>query len=39
VTDTLMRLGIQPRDVCQEVLHILGQQDDWQRWLADHPDM
>jgi len=38
-TDILMRLGIQPRDVCKEVLEILGRHDDWQRWLADHPDM
>jgi PII-like signaling protein len=38
-TDVLMRLGVQPREVCNEVLNILGHQDDWQRWLADHPDM
>lgn len=38
-TDILMRLGVQPRDICKEVLHILGHEDDWQRWLADHPDM
>jgi hypothetical protein len=38
-TDVLMRLGAQPRDLCKEVLQILGHQDDWQRWLADHPDM
>jgi PII-like signaling protein len=38
-TDVLMRLGAQPRDICQEVLNILGHEDDWQRWLADHPDM
>jgi hypothetical protein len=34
-----MRLGAQPRDICKEVLQILGHVDDWQRWLADHPDM
>jgi PII-like signaling protein len=38
-TDVLMRLGVQPRDVCREVLQLLGHHDDWQRWLADHPDM
>jgi ATP-dependent Clp protease ATP-binding subunit ClpB len=38
-TDILMRLGAQPRDLCREVLQILGHGDDWQRWLADHPDM
>jgi PII-like signaling protein len=38
-TDVLMRLGAQPRDICQETLNILGHEDDWQRWLADHPDM
>ena len=38
-TDILMRLGAQPRDICHEVLGVLGHQDDWQRWLADHPDM
>jgi PII-like signaling protein len=38
-TDILMRLGVQPRDICKEVLHILGHDEDWQRWLADHPDM
>jgi PII-like signaling protein len=38
-TDILMQLGIQPRDVCHEVLEILGHGDAWQRWLADHPDM
>jgi PII-like signaling protein len=38
-TDVLTRLGVQPRDICREVLEILGFHDDWQRWLADHPDM
>jgi PII-like signaling protein len=38
-TDVLMRLGTQPREICREVLEILGHQEDWQRWLADHPDM
>jgi ATP-dependent Clp protease ATP-binding subunit ClpA len=38
-TDVLMRLGTQPREICKEVLEILGHLDDWQRWLADHPDM
>ena len=38
-TDILMRLGAQPRDICKEVLEILDHHDDWQRWLADHPDM
>jgi hypothetical protein len=38
-TDILMRLGAQPRDICHEILGVLGNQDDWQRWLADHPDM
>jgi uncharacterized protein len=38
-TDILMRLGAQPRDICHEVLKMLGREDDWQGWLADHPDM
>jgi uncharacterized protein len=38
-TDILTRLGAQPRDICKEVLRILSHQDEWQRWLADHPDM
>ena len=38
-TDFLMRLGAQPRDVCSELMKILDHEDDWQRWLADHPDM
>jgi uncharacterized protein len=38
-TDILTRLGAQPRDICKEVLNFLGHHDDWQRWLADHPDM
>jgi hypothetical protein len=38
-TDILMRYGAQPRDICQQLLVILGHQDEWQRWLADHPDM
>jgi uncharacterized protein len=38
-TDILTRLGAQPRDICKEVLQILDHAEDWQRWLADHPDM
>jgi PII-like signaling protein len=38
-TDILTRLGAQPRDICEDVLEIVGRHDDWQRWLADHPDM
>jgi uncharacterized protein len=38
-TDILTRLGAQPRDICKEVLQILHHAEDWQRWLADHPDM
>jgi len=38
-TDILTRLGAQPRDICNEVLQILGRGEDWQRWLADHPEM
>jgi uncharacterized protein len=38
-TDTLMRLGAQPREICKEVLKAHGHRKDWQRWLADHPDM
>ena len=38
-TDTLMRLGAQPRDVCREVFKIVGHEVDWQGWMADHPDM
>jgi len=38
-TDILMRLGARPRDICREVLTLLGRDDEWQRWLADHADM
>jgi PII-like signaling protein len=38
-TDVLTRLGVQPRDICKELLELLGHHDDWRRWLADHPDM
>lgn len=38
-TDILMRLGAQPREICEDVLDILGRHDDWQHWLADHPNM
>jgi hypothetical protein len=38
-TDTLMRLGAQPRDICREVLRIAGHENEWQRWMADHPEM
>jgi len=38
-TDILTRLGAQPRDICKEVLTILDHAEDWQGWLADHPDM
>jgi PII-like signaling protein len=38
-TDILTRLGAQPRDICQEVLTVVGHDGDWQRWLADHPEL
>jgi PII-like signaling protein len=38
-TDVLTRLGAAPRDICKEVLDILGRDGDWQGWLASHPDM
>lgn len=38
-TDVLTRLGAQPRDICQEVLSNIGREGDWQRWLADHPEL
>lgn len=38
-TDVLMRLGALPRDICREVLKTVGHEDEWQRWMADHPDM
>jgi PII-like signaling protein len=38
-TDILTRLGAQPRDICKEVLTMLDQAENWQGWLADHPDM
>ena len=38
-TDTFMRLGAQPRDVCREIFEIVGHENDWQGWMADHPDM
>jgi PII-like signaling protein len=38
-TDILTRMGAQPRDICQEVLNTIGHDGDWQRWLADHPEL
>jgi PII-like signaling protein len=38
-TDVLMQMGMQPRDICRELLSGLGHGQNWQRWLADHPDM
>lgn len=38
-TDILMRIGASPREVCQDVLQVLGRHADWQRWIADHPAM
>jgi uncharacterized protein len=38
-TDILMRLGAQPRDICQDVLNVTGHEGEWQRWLADHPEL
>jgi len=38
-TDVLMRLGANPRDICREIFKIVGHESDWQRWMADHPDM
>jgi uncharacterized protein len=38
-TDLLSRLGAQPRDICQEVLNVTGHEGDWQRWMADHPEL
>jgi PII-like signaling protein len=38
-TDTLMRLGALPRDICLEVFKIVDHESDWQRWMAEHPDM
>jgi uncharacterized protein len=38
-TDILMRMGAQPRDVCQEVLNIIGHDGSWQGWMADHLSM
>ena len=38
-TDIMSRLGAQPRDLSQEVFNIIGREGDWQRWLADHPEL
>lgn len=38
-TDLLTRLGAQPRDICQEILTVVAHDGDWQRWLADHPEL
>lgn len=38
-TDILTRLGAQPRDICRAVLRATGHDGDWQRWLADHPEL
>lgn len=38
-TDILTRLGAQPRDICRAVLKATGHDGDWQRWLADHPEL
>ena len=35
----LESVGVQPRDICKELLELLGRDEDWQRWLADHPEM
>lgn len=37
--DLLSRLGAQPRDVCQETLNVIGREGEWQRWMADHPEL
>jgi hypothetical protein len=38
-TDLLSRLGAQPRDICQEVFNAIGRDGEWQRWMADHPEL
>jgi ATP-dependent Clp protease ATP-binding subunit ClpA len=38
-TDILSRLGAQPRDICQETLNTIGREGEWQRWMADHPEL
>lgn len=38
-TDVLMRLGALPRDICCEVFKLTGHEEDWQGWMADHPEM
>jgi PII-like signaling protein len=38
-TDVLMQMGIQPREICRDLLTGLGHGERWQGWLADHPDM
>ncbi len=35
----LVGLGKQPLQLCSFVLEILGHQDEWRRWLAEHPEM
>lgn len=38
-TDILTRLGAAPRDVCRDVISLMGRESEWQRWMADHPNM
>jgi PII-like signaling protein len=38
-TDLISRLGVQPRDICQETLNVIGREGEWQRWMADHPEL
>jgi len=38
-TDLLSRMGAQPRDICQETLNVIGREGEWQRWMADHPEL
>jgi hypothetical protein len=34
----LGELGKQPLQLCLFVLEILGRRDEWERWLAGHPE-
>jgi ATP-dependent Clp protease ATP-binding subunit ClpC len=35
----LLKAGVRPRELCHEVLDILGHFDAWDRWANDHPDV
>jgi hypothetical protein len=35
----LTEMGAPPREVCRDVLHLLGHESQFDQWLADHPEL